>query len=57
VYGAAEPAAAEVSAACDSIEVVGDEKAPRADEVLEFVTGDETAPRADEVLEVVAGDE
>ena len=36
VYGAAE-----VAAACDSIEVVGDERAPRADEVLEVVAGDE----------------
>jgi hypothetical protein len=42
VYGVVEAAAAvEVAACCDSVEVVGDEKAPRADEVLEFVTGDE----------------
>ena len=37
----AEAAAVEVTADCDSIEVVGDETAPRADEVLEVVVDDE----------------
>jgi hypothetical protein len=41
VYGVVEAAAVEVSVGCDSIEVVGDERAPRADEVLEVVVGDE----------------
>jgi hypothetical protein len=41
VYGVAEAAAVEVTADCDSIEVVGDETAPRADEVFEVVVGDE----------------
>jgi hypothetical protein len=41
VYGVVEAAAVEVAACCDSIEVVGDETAPRADEVLEDVVDDE----------------
>jgi hypothetical protein len=41
VYGTFEAAAVEVSVGCDSIAVVGDERAPRTDEVLEVVVGDE----------------
>jgi hypothetical protein len=41
VYAAFEAAAVEAAAGCDSIEVVGDEKAPIADEVLEVVVDDE----------------